>query len=131
MAYHQPHRPLSPHLQVYRLPLVAIVSISHRISGVVLSAGLVILLGFLWGIAFGGAEPAAPYPVLRDLLDGWFGRIFWVVLTFAFFFHMGNGMRHLFWDIGKGFALCTARASAVAVLVWAVGATAVLWGVML
>lgn len=90
-------RPLSPHLQVYRLPFTGVLSISHRITGVLLSIGLILFVCLLFSIAGGEASYAAmqsfmAFPVLKGLYWGF---------IFALFFHLCHGIRHLFWDVGK------------------------------
>jgi succinate dehydrogenase / fumarate reductase, cytochrome b subunit len=111
------NRPLSPHVQIYRLPLLAIMSISHRITGVGLVVGLFALACWL-GAAASGPEAFAKYqaflgsPIGLLLLFGW---------TVALFFHLSHGVRHLLWDSGWGFEIPQAYASAkVALIVTAV-----------
>lgn len=89
-------RPLSPHLQVYRLPLTALVSITHRATGVFLSAGLVLLALFLMAVAQGPEAYASAQWWLQSLL----GRLFLWGWIFALLFHMVHGVRHLVWDTG-------------------------------
>ena len=94
-------RPLSPHLQTYRLPLSALLSISHRMSGMALAIGMFALAGFLWSVASGEAncfesmKRLYASPVGLIMLGGW---------SLAFFYHLCAGIRHLIWDTGKGFA---------------------------
>lgn len=92
-------RPLSPHLQVYRLPLTAWLSITHRLTGVLLVAGLVGLAVCLMNAAEGPVAYARVEQVLhsgigRGLLWAWIG---------ALLFHFCHGVRHLIWDTGFGF----------------------------
>lgn len=101
----QDDRPLSPHLQVYRPQFTSVLSILHRITGVVLGAGALLLVYWLAAAAagpdwFGGA---------RSVAGSWVGRLVLLGFTWALFFHLCNGIRHLFWDIGMGFELGTAR----------------------
>lgn len=91
-------RPLSPHLQVYRLPMTAKMSISHRITGVLLTIGLVLLAG--WIIAAGLGEER--YNQAMVLIDTPYTKYVFVAWAFALFYHMGNGLRHMLWDIGFG-----------------------------
>ena len=116
-------RPLSPHLQVYRLPLPALLSISHRATGVVLAAGSLVLAYWLAALASG---PEA-FADAQALLGSIPGRLLLLVLTFSLFYHLANGIRHLFWDVGLGFELRTAHASGVAVIAAAVVLTAAAW----
>lgn len=116
-------RPLSPHLQVYRLPLTALMSISHRATGVLLVVGSLVLVYWLAAVA-GGADTFAS---ARALLGSVPGRVLLLAVTFSLFYHLGNGIRHLFWDAGLGFELRTAHRSGVAVIVAAIALTAVAW----
>lgn len=90
--------PLSPHLQIYRLPLTALLSISHRITGVLLSAGVFIWLSLLMSLVAGSEI----YEYGRGLLLSLPGRLFTWGFIFALCFHLCHGIRHLFWDIGYG-----------------------------
>ena len=116
-------RPLSPHLQVYRLPLPALTSISHRATGVLLAAGSLVLVYWLAAVA-GGPDAFAEAQARLGSLPG---RALLLLLTFSLFYHLGNGIRHLFWDAGVGFELRTAHASGVAVIVAAVVLTLAAW----
>lgn len=95
-----PNRPLSPHLQVYRLPLTGLVSITHRMTGVFLSAGLVFFAYVLLAIA-GGEER---YLAMQAALSFWLFRLVFWGFVYALFFHLCHGIRHLLWDVGTTFA---------------------------
>ena len=116
-------RPLSPHLQVYRLPFPALLSISHRATGVVLAAGSLVLVYWLAALASG---PDA-FADAQALLGSIPGRVLLLIITFSLFYHLGNGIRHLFWDAGLGFELRTVHASGVVVVAAAIVLTAVAW----
>jgi succinate dehydrogenase / fumarate reductase cytochrome b subunit len=116
-------RPLSPHLSVYRWPITMTLSILHRISGIALTAGLVIFAAWLVTAASGAEQ----YNYFIALLDGLLGRVLLAGWSFAFFFHLSNGVRHLFWDAGYGFEKGQANASAVAVIIASVALTLVYW----
>ena len=111
-------RPLSPHLQVYKLPLTAVMSITHRITGVGLAVGTLLLVWWLVAAA-AGPEAGARAP-------GFIGSFFGLLLMFgwsaALYYHLCNGIRHLVWDAGKSFELTDADRNNKVVL----GATAVL-----
>ena len=92
-------RPLSPHLTIYRWPLTMILSILHRATGVSLSVGLIIFSVWLFAIAFGEQY----FTFFVYIFSNWIGRFLLVVWTFAFFLHFCNGLRHLYWDTGRGF----------------------------
>lgn len=116
-----PRRPLSPHLQVYRWGITNTLSILHRGTGLVLGLGLVILAAWLLAIASG---PDAFAAVTRVLGSVWF-RLPLAGIVFCFFYHLGNGIRHLIWDTGRGFSHAAIRAGGIAVVVFALLATAV------
>lgn len=92
-------RPLSPHLQVYRLPLSALTSIAHRLTGVALTAGGFVLVLYVYALAASPELASAlrtffAGPVGMAALSGW---------TFALYYHLCAGVRHLVWDMGMGF----------------------------
>lgn len=117
------NRPVSPHLQVYKLPLTAWLSISHRASGIVSSVGACLLV-FVLAKAAGGPES---FSGAYGLLSSWFGYLVLFGFTLALFFHFCNGIRHLFWDIGIGFELETADKSARFALIAAGVLTVLTW----
>ena len=84
-------RPLSPHLQIYKLPLTALLSISHRITGVINSVGALFLVLVL-ARAAGGEES---FGFASALLSSWFGYLVLFGFTLALYFHFCNGIRHL------------------------------------
>lgn len=115
-----PERPLSPHLQIYRWGTTNTLSILHRATGVFLSLGLLALAWWLIAIATGPEAYAGVMAVFGSVwfklpLAGW---------VFCFFYHLGNGVRHLVWDAGYGFERATIRTGGIAVVVFAVLATA-------
>jgi len=94
------NRPTSPHLQVYRLPLTGIISISHRLTGVMLSVGLIFFVYIVYALAGG----AATYSAMQRVANiGLIKLIYWGFI-YALFFHLCHGVRHLCWDIGKSFS---------------------------
>jgi succinate dehydrogenase / fumarate reductase cytochrome b subunit len=92
-------RPTSPHLQIYQLPLTGMISISHRISGVLLCFGLVLFACLLSSLANGPEHFLAAQQLLRYPLILWLYRGF----VFALCFHLCHGFRHLLWDAGYSF----------------------------
>ncbi len=94
-------RPLSPHLQVYRPQLTSMLSILHRITGVALALGTLLLIYWL---AAAAAGPEA-FATAQGLIGSIIGRLLLLGWTFALFYHLCNGIRHLFWDAGYGFEL--------------------------
>jgi len=116
-------RPLSPHLQVYNPQITSVLSIMHRISGVVLALGSLGLLWVLVGISSGGEAYAAVHACLGSLI----GRLAVFALSLCLMYHLFNGVRHLFWDIGKGFDMASVNRSGYIVLALTVLSTAGLW----
>lgn len=99
MASHS-NRPVAPHLQVYQLPLTGIISILHRITGVLLSLGLVFFVYMVSAIANG----AESYYVMQTIINFWLVKILIWAFIAALFFHLCHGVRHLLWDTGRSFA---------------------------
>ncbi|MFU8831618.1 MAG: succinate dehydrogenase, cytochrome b556 subunit [Wenzhouxiangella sp.] len=118
------NRPLSPHLQVYRPQLTTVLSIAHRATGVVLSLGMVVVVAWLLALAAG---PEA-YGRINGLLASVPGLVFLLVWTYALFFHLFNGIRHLLWDAGWLLDLRGAYASGWTVVVLSVLLTIAIWG---
>ena len=118
-------RPLSPHLQIYRRQITSVLSISHRATGVALSAGALLLVWWLVALASG---PAA-FATAQGFIGSWLGRLLLLGWTFSLFFHLANGIRHLFWDAGYGYELKTTYASGWTVVVASVVLTVLAWGV--
>jgi len=111
-------RPLSPHLQVYRWQLTSVLSILHRATGIALSLGTILLV--LWLVA--AASGATPYAHVQGFIGSWIGLVLLFGWTVSLFYHLCNGIRHLWWDTGQGLELPAVYASGWAVL----AATAVL-----
>jgi succinate dehydrogenase / fumarate reductase cytochrome b subunit len=119
----QQDRPLSPHLQVYRWQITMTMSILHRATGVGLGLGALLMTYWLIAVAAG---PDA-YEDAQDLLGSWLGRLILFGFTVALVYHLCNGIRHLFWDAGRGFTLPTMRASGWTVAVVTLGLSVAIW----
>jgi len=117
-------RPLSPHLQVYRPQWTSVLSILHRITGVVLSVGTVLMV--VWLVALANGEAA--YEAMLEFMTNPLVLIALVGWTLALFYHLLNGIRHLTWDTGAMLELKPARASGWVVVALSVVLTAVVWG---
>lgn len=120
-------RPLSPFTTIFRWPLTMATSIIHRVTGVALAGGTLLLAW--WLIAAAGGPDT--YEVFTDLATSVIGQIVLFGFTWALAYHALNGIRHLAWDLGYGFDLKTAHNSGVLVivlsLVLAIGAFALAW----
>jgi succinate dehydrogenase / fumarate reductase cytochrome b subunit len=118
-------RPLSPHVQVWRWHPTMVASILTRISAVALYLAAFVAAGWAWSLA-SGREAYARY---MDLLGSPVGVLLLLGFTGAFFYHFAGGVRHLVFDAGKGLNPKLADMTAIAAIVFAVAATAVVFGV--
>ncbi|KAA3639018.1 MAG: succinate dehydrogenase, cytochrome b556 subunit [Proteobacteria bacterium] len=110
------NRPLSPHLQVYKPQLTSMLSILHRISGLLLALGLMFFVYWLYALA----TDVAAANQFRDWLLTVPGQIGLYLWLFTFYYHFCNGIRHLRWDVGKGLAIEQVYRSGYTVLLLAV-----------
>ena len=121
---HNPDRPLSPHLQVWRWGPGMTVSILHRITGSGLTVvGLAVLTWWLWAVSAGGTA----YAAFTTHATRWYGLVVLIGLTWAFWQHLLSGIRHLVMDIGAGFDLRTNKFFAVMTIVGGLFLTAATW----
>ena len=116
-------RPLSPHLQIYKWPLAMAISILHRVTGVALAVGALLMVVILVSVAAG---PEA-YEGIRELLASKIGVTFLFLWTVALFLHLFNGIRHLVWDAGYGFEKDTTRNSGILVIVATIIMSVAVW----
>jgi succinate dehydrogenase / fumarate reductase cytochrome b subunit len=123
---HLTRRPLSPHLSVYRIMFTMVMSMAHRLSGVALYVGALLLAWWLLAIAAG----PGPYAAFDGFIGSILGRIVLFLATWALIHHTLGGIRHFIWDVGRGHEVATvellARATIVGsfvltILVWALG----------
>lgn len=121
------HRPLSPHLQVYRPQLTSITSITHRLTGILLSLGMIVVV--LWLLALVSGPDA--YAAFTGWLASPAGLSALMVWTLSLFYHLLNGIRHLLWDAGWLLDLRGAYASGWTVIVLTFVLTAIVWGGLL
>ena len=117
------NRPLSPHLQVYRPQLTSILSITHRATGIALSFGIILLIAWILATAAGENY----FKTVNSIITSWLGKLVLVGFTWALFYHLCNGVRHLFWDAGFGFELSTVYKSGYATVGSSVLLTAAAW----
>ena len=117
------NRPMSPHLQIYRPQLTSILSIVHRMTGVGLTLGAVLVVWWLLAAATG----ADYFATVDGLLTSWIGYLVLLGSTWALAYHLLNGIRHLFWDMGYGFEIEKVERSGMAVLVGSGVLTVLLW----
>ncbi len=116
-------RPLSPHLQVYRPQITSAMSILHRITGVALSCGTLLLVWFL----IAAVESDAAYARVAWFIGSPVGYLLMFGWSVALWYHFCNGIRHIFWDFGMGLELPQVHASGKAVLVATAVLTVLTW----
>ncbi len=120
-------RPLSPHLQVYKPQMTSIMSILHRMTGAALAVGTLMVVWWLVAAASG----PEPYAVAMDFVESPLGTFMMFGWSVALFYHMCNGIRHLFWDTGYLFEIKNAYAAGWIVLCAAALLTGATWGSIL
>ena len=116
-------RPLSPHLQIYKPQLTSILSILHRATGIALSMGSIILVFWVIALTLGDTT----YTLYLNIINNWFGKLILFGFTFALFYHLSNGIRHLFWDAGYGYDLKQAYMSGSLVIFFSLTLTILTW----
>jgi succinate dehydrogenase / fumarate reductase cytochrome b subunit len=114
---------MSPHLQVWRWHITMATSILHRATGVALYVGA--LIAAAWALSLAGGPEA--YAGFKGLMGSPLGKFVLFGLTLSGFYHLGNGVRHLTWDLGHGLDVKSANASAVGVFAFTVAATLAVW----
>ena len=121
------NRPMSPFMlgQYYRFQFTSLLSIIHRITGVGLSVGTLLVAAWLIALASGPQV----YQQFAVHLTAWYGQVLLFGWTWALMYHLGNGVRHLFWDIGWGFDIKVAEKTGYAVVAFSLLLTAAVWAV--
>jgi succinate dehydrogenase / fumarate reductase cytochrome b subunit len=109
-------RPLSPHLQIYRLPLTARMSILHRFTGMGMAVTLVLLVWWFLAAATGSSY----FAFVDGLLTSWICKLVLVISLWGFWYHFFNGVRHLRWDMVKGLGLGESHRTGLYVIVLSV-----------
>ena len=115
--------PLSPHLQIYRCHLSMILSITHRIIGVVNSVAMILIC--LWTISFLFGEEN--YEITKIIFQSFFGKLFIISLSWSFSFHMLSEIRHLIWDLGYGFDLKISKITGIITIIGSLALTILIY----
>jgi succinate dehydrogenase / fumarate reductase, cytochrome b subunit len=116
-------RPLSPHLQIYKPMLSMMMSIMHRITGVALYFGTLLLVWWLTAAAHSDSY----FALVNGFFSHWFGRLVLFGFTWALIHHALGGLRHFIWDTGKGFELPMVEKLVRANVIGSVVLTVLLW----
>ncbi len=115
--------PLSPHLQIYRWQISSLISIFHRITGIINVMGLIIIC--LWiGLLFFGESR---YGLINIFFQSYFGKVFIMGFVWSYSFHLLSGIRHLILDLGYGYEIKTANISAIIVIIGSLVLTVLMW----
>ena len=115
--------PLSPHLQIYRWHISSLLSIIHRISGVINLLALILI--FFWSLSLSFGE--SNYELFLLIINSFFGKFILIGFTWSMSFHILSGIRHLVWDLGYGFEIKTANISGIIVIICSLVLTIIFW----
>ena len=115
--------PLSPHIQIYRWHVSSLLSITHRIAGIINLLALILI--FFWLLALGFGE--SNYELFLLIINSFFGKFILIGFTWSMSFHLLSGIRHLVWDLGYGFEVKTANISGAIVIVSSLLLTIIFW----
>ena len=106
------NNPLSPHIQIYSWNISSLISISHRITGVINILALTLICFWIASMLLGSTN----YEFIYSILNSFFGKFLVIGITWSFSFQILSEIRHLFWDMGYGFELTTSKISGVIVI---------------
>ncbi len=115
--------PVSPHLQIYRWHISSLLSIIHRISGVINLLALILIFFWLLSLSFGESN----YELFLLIINSFFGKFILIGFTWSMSFHILSGIRHLVWDLGYGFEIKTANISGIIVIICSLVLTIIFW----
>ena len=107
------NNPLSPHLQIYKWQISSLLSITHRIVGVINILAITMICFLIISLLLG----AESYQIINNFLKSFFGKFLIIGLCWTFSFHILNELRHLVWDLGYGFDLKVAKVTGITVLI--------------
>jgi len=115
--------PLSPHLQIYRWHLSMILSIAHRIIGVVNSIAIILICLWTISLLFGEEN----YEIIKILFQSFFGKLLIISLSWSFSFHILSEIRHLIWDLGYGFDLKISKITGIITIIGSLALTILIY----
>ena len=110
----QNNNPLSPHIQIYNWNISSLISISHRIVGVINIFALTLICFWIVAIFFGGTT----YEIIQRILESFFGKFLVIGITWSFSFQILSEIRHLIMDLGYGFEIKTTNISGIIVIIF-------------
>jgi succinate dehydrogenase / fumarate reductase, cytochrome b subunit len=115
--------PTSPHLQIYRWHISSLLSITHRIAGIINLLALILI--FFWVLTFSLSE--SNYELFLLAINSFYGKFILIGFTWSMSFHIFSGIRHLAWDMGYGFEIKTANISGIVVILFSLVSTIIFW----
>jgi len=115
--------PLSPHLQIYKWHISSLLSITHRISGVINLLALILIFFWLIVLSFGESN----YELFLLTINSFLGKFILIGFSWSMSFHILSGIRHLVWDLGYGFEIKTANISGIIVIISSLALTIAFW----
>ena len=115
--------PLSPHLQIYRWHLSMILSITHRIIGIVNSIAIILICLWTSSLLFGEEN----YEIIKILFQSFFGKLLIISLSWSFSFHILSEIRHLIWDLGYGFDLKISKITGTITIIGSLALTVLIY----
>ena len=115
--------PLSPHLQIYRWHISSLISITHRICGVINLFTLILIFFWLLFLSLGESN----YELFLLMINSFIGKFILIGFTWSMIFHLLSGIRHLGWDFGYGFEIKTANISGIVVIISSLVLTVIFW----
>ena len=117
------NRPLSPHLSIHKKVLTAVFSIFHRLTGIFLTLGSILLV--LWFLSVSIGENF--YNYFQIISSNFIFKVILFFWTLAFFYHLFNGIRYLFWSFSLGMELKTVYLSGYIISFLTIIATIIVW----
>ena len=117
------NNPLSPHLQIYRWHISSLLSITHRISGIINLIALTLMFCWLLVLSLGESN----YEIFLPIINNFFGKFILIGFTWSMCFQILSGIRHLAWDLGYGFEIKTSNISGIIVIVFSLAITISFW----
>jgi len=117
------NNPLSPHLQIYRWHISSLISITHRICGIINLLALILIFFWLLILSLGENK----YELFLLIANSFFGKFILIGFTWSMSFHLLSGIRHLIWDLGYGFEIKTANISGIIVIISSLVLTIIFW----
>ena len=115
--------PLSPHIQIYRWHISSLISITHRISGILNFLGLILIFFWLFILSYKESN----YEIFLSIINSYVGQFVLIGFTWSMTFHLLSGIRHLIWDMGYGFEIKIANRSGIAVILSSLILTTIFW----